>query len=47
MKCVEVGCDSKVSGKDSWRCDKHEYAYYAHAFTKEHTLPDDEVVADG
>lgn len=31
-RCVEYGCTSKVGGKDSFRCDKHEYAYYSRTF---------------
>lgn len=34
-KCVEPKCDSTVAGKDSWRCPKHEYAYYAPTFHRQ------------
>lgn len=27
-RCVVKGCDSRVAGKDSFRCEKHELAYY-------------------
>ena len=28
-KCVQRNCKNKVNGKDSWRCEIHEYAHYA------------------
>jgi len=34
MKCNKKGCTHKVSGKDSWYCERHEYEKYVGVFTK-------------